>query len=111
MVTDLKHEALLGKSHHQVLTFDFTCYTAEQDEVKNDRFNFVESDYDNPRNMMGAHDWEEELKDLDTVNAWQYVENEMMNAMKEIICKKRWHKKKKPLWMNEDALKKVRKKR
>ena len=71
MVTDLKHEAPLGKSH-QMLMFDFTCYTAEQDEVKSDRFNFVKGDYDKLKNMMGAHAWEEELKDLDAMKAWQY---------------------------------------
>ena len=49
---------------------------------------------------MEAHDCEEEWKDLDVVNACEYVENELMKAT---IPKKRWHKnhkKNKPLWMN-----------
>ena len=114
MVNDIKHEAPLGKSHHQVLKFVFTCYTAKQDTAKSERFSFLKGDYDRLRSMVRDHNWNEELRDMSVVDAWAHVENELVKAMDITIPKKRWHKnhtKKKPLWMNEEALKKVRKKR
>ena len=114
MVSSLEHLSPLGKSHHQVLKFVYTCYTEEQEDNRGKRFAFLKGDYDRLRELIRNHSWEDELKDLDVKEAWCYVEMQLLKAMEETVPKKKWnknHKKRKPLWMNEEALRKIRKKR
>ena len=112
MVKELQHTAPLGKSHHQGLHFQNMCYLEAQ-VSGNKRYAYAKGDYNSLCEKIKAHDWEEEMRGMSANEARHHVESTLMEAMSKMIPRRRWnrnHLKRKPLWMNEKALAKVKKK-
>lgn len=118
MVENLIHEAPLGKSHHQVLRFDFLAYTANSSEVEDERFIFAKGDYDKLRNKIKNKKLAENMKEKDILEAWSCLKECIDEAMEECIPKRgkggrtgTGRKNKKPLWWDNNALAKIKEKR
>ena len=52
MVSKIVHKAPLGKSHHQVLEFSYTCYTNDDEQKAHERFALTKGDYNTLRDLM-----------------------------------------------------------
>ena len=63
MVKELRHTAPLGKSHHQVLHFQYTCYL-KAPVSGSERYAYAKGDYDSLCEGIKAHDWEEEMRGM-----------------------------------------------
>ena len=110
MIEDIKYEAPLGKSDHLVLKFDYMCYKKET-QVLTSKFNYNKGNYEQLRQELALYDWQEEFENLNVEEGWECFEKKMTIAMERSIPKmKTSNKKRKPLWMNEKVLTKLKKK-
>jgi hypothetical protein len=111
MVGEIRHEAPLGKSHHHSLLFQFHCYTRTVHRGPA-RYIYAKGDYAKLRQLVEAEDVMGKILDMDVCQAWDTLCEAVHVSMDSAIPKtKPGSKKKKPLWLNEKALCKVRKKR
>lgn len=114
MVMNLKHHAPLGKSHHHCLMFEYVCYANKSDHKSAGKFAYLRGDYDAMRAKLASLNLENKIQGLKAQEAWDILSNNIEELVKEFVPyvrKNRSNKKKKPLWMSEKALAKVKKKR
>jgi len=111
MITDLTYGAPIGASHHSSLHFKFRCY-AEIRRNARPSFAFNKGNYEEMKNIISRLDWKELLEDKDCAEAWEMFHCCMKEAMTKCIPRKSSKpcKTNKALWMNEEALAKVKKK-
>jgi exonuclease III len=57
MISKVSHNAPLGKSHHQVLQFNYLCYSDQKQ--KEPRLNLKKGDYNKLRSRLSENNWEE----------------------------------------------------
>lgn len=113
MAGDIRHEAPLGKSHHHSLCFQFQCYTKSADKGV-DRYIYSKGDFVNLKKLVDEQNLVSQMVDLGVSEAWDTLRNVVHNAMEECIPKVRVgvaKKARKPLWLNDSAMAKVKKKR
>ena len=84
MVQNINYEAPLGKSHHNVLTFNYHCYTSQQ-ENNTPKFIYHKGDYDSLRK-----EWHENIKIDDphgcTVQQlWDQIEKNISDSCHQYI--------------------------
>jgi len=110
MVTDVTHNAPLGHSDHQSLVFNFRAYT-EKGKKQAKKFKYDKGNYDCMRLEVAEYNWKE-LEGLSVEEHWKIFKDRLHEQMNKHIPKTsgRAAPKKRPLWMNEKALTKVRKK-
>ena len=111
MVEDLTLEAPIGMSHHCAIIFNFMCYTCKsRSSVRKPQFN--KGDYVKLRANMASYDWKNDLEGKSCENSWKMFEERMKKEVEECIPMRRCRSIKpgRPLWMNEKALIKVKKK-
>ncbi|KAK6171923.1 hypothetical protein SNE40_018343 [Patella caerulea] len=112
MISKITHSAPLGKSHHQILNFKYQCYTQQKKKVP--KLNFNKGDYNELRSHLKNTSWEcMESKDIES--QWEFLQRTLNTAISTNIprtrCSTGREKGKLPLWTNEKALIKVKKKR
>ena len=111
MIEEVRHEAPLGKSHHQVLCFKYKCYS-KKDSNSKERYCFAKGDYNQLRQSIGSKDLASKIKNLGVAEAWDTVKSEVLEAIDNCIPKTSvGSAKTKPLWMNPEAMKKLKKKK
>ena len=115
MVDEIKSLGPLGKSDHVIFFFDMFCYIESDDDTTDGKFLYNKGDYDKLRNDLSSIDWEDEMKNLDANKSWELFANTMYEAMENNIPKTKTRqnepeRRHKPLWMNKDAMRKVKKK-
>ena len=115
MVDEVVDQGPLGKSDHVVLTFDLNCYKDQEDDQPA-RFIYTKGDYNNLRSDLLKVNWTE-IESLDANAAWDFFASRVQKAMDSNIPKTKPYrpgggpkKEKKPLWMCQEALSKVKKK-
>ena len=111
MVSNLTMEAPLGKSHHCSLLFDFNCYTDKpRSSIKKPLYS--KGDYEGFRAEMTQYDWVKDMEGKSSGECWQLFEERVTSGIDKFIPKRsvNYAKPGRPLWMNSDALKKVKKK-
>jgi hypothetical protein len=114
MLEGLEHKSPLGKSHHQLLQFDFKCYTAQPPSPPRNQYVYHKGDYDRLRNIMDSYEWDLELDHLEAAAAWDHLESILQKALKETVPMRKKHDntyRRKPIWMNQTAIRKIKKKR
>ena len=115
MVDEVVDQGPLGKSDHVVLSFDLNCYK-DFDDDQPARFIYTKGDYNKLRSDLSQVNWTE-LESLDANAAWDFFASNVQTAMESNIPNTKpdrpggvFKKKKKPLWMCQEALAKVKKK-
>ena len=113
MVEDLTYHSPLGKSHHSVLQFTLKCYYNAKLSSR-ETYQYEKGNYQGLRNHLGSLDWDKCLENKSTEECWETLLNTILEAQKKYVPRKTVKgnvtKKKQPLWMNEAAMTKVRKK-
>ena len=111
-VNDIQHKAPLGKSHHQSIVFQYVCKTSDLDD-KRQRFIYDKGNYTEMRQDFEKLNFTSKIENLKVQEAWDLFSEKI-----ELLCKKHIpmsgknnrKTKRKPLWMNEKAMAKVKKK-
>ena len=115
MVEDLVHQAPLGKSHHQVLKFDNVCYMEKSSKSKTS-FNYLKGDHSKLKKTVREQNLMSRLEGKTTSESWTCFKQMMDSAINECIpkystCGGILPKQRRPLWCNEKAVAKIKKKR
>ncbi|XP_072037662.1 uncharacterized protein [Amphiura filiformis] len=116
MICDVTDSSPLGKSDHVVIHFELICYKDFSSEEFVGRYKYDKGDYKKLNEDLSSVQWEEELTPYSVDVAWNVFTNLLGTAMERNIPKtkppraskegKKW----KPLWMSNEAMKKVKKK-
>ena len=115
MINNITHRAPIGRSHHQVLCFEYIAYS-ENKATEQERYIYSKGDYDKIRDEVKKQNLTQKIATMDAKSAWNCLTDTCSKAAGNHIPKTtpgRQRQPKKsppPLWMNEKALKKVRKK-
>ena len=114
MINKINHRAPIGRSHHQVLSFDYIAYSQDRSSEQ-ERYIYSKGDYNKIREEVKQQNLAQKIAPLDAKSAWDCLTDTCSMASKNNIPKttpgrQKQPKSPPPLWMNEKALKKVRKK-
>lgn len=99
----------IGKSDHCALTYKMI---GSPTQVKRDkiRMNYYKGDYDTMRNELNMN-WSEYFQTKSVEESWEMLKNKLQELCDRYIPKiQSGRKLTKPIWMNETALRKVKKK-
>ncbi len=110
MISIIEHLAPLGKSHHQVLKFNYKCYTVAKTCVEK-KFCFIKGDYNMMQLLLNKQNWDV-MNEMSGKKSWNHLEAILQEGIQKTIPKRKTnvtHRKSK--WMNERALLKLHEKR
>jgi len=117
MIKEILHSAPIGKSHHQVLSFEYRTNTQNIGAKQEARFLYSRADYDGLRQKMREQNLCDRLQDKNVTEGWNLLCEAYNQALVKCVPKSKGTNKnqlkikKKPLWMNEKALIKIKKKK
>lgn len=115
MISNLEEKAPLGRCHHQILTFDLKFDPKDENTEKEGKYIYSKGNYDKLRDEIKQQNLAHKLINMNAKEAWNCLANTCDNAVGNHIPKTGSIKGKKrnppPLWMNEKALKKGKKKK
>ena len=100
----------LGSSDHSMLLIEVAGELSsgcKMEEVPD----WGKADMDKLREELAAVDWEEELGGLDTDQSWRRFKERLEKAQNSAVPKKRRQISNKPIWMTQNTLRTIRKKR
>ncbi|XP_072014972.1 uncharacterized protein [Amphiura filiformis] len=112
MVENLEDMAPLGKSDHVGLSWTYVCNAeiSTRDELPGDKLNYNKGDYESIKHDLKSTKWEEEMKDLDSEEAWLLFKSVYNQTVKNHIPQKKTKKRYKPPWLSSKVKKSVKKK-
>ena len=111
IVNDVLVKEPLGKSDHAVLSFFFECYHIRE-RAKKDKYNFNKGNYECMREKIKSIEWDDILKHMDVEQSWSEITRQILEAEDKFIPRKTERKGiRKPIWMNEKAITKIREKK
>ena len=114
MIDNLNYNEPVGKSHHLVLEWAFTAYGYKRVE-KIKRYFFHKGDYVALRRTLELTDWKAVLRDKSVDEMWDTISEEILTATDTYVPNKSTvsgqSQRNRPAWMNENAMRAVRKKR
>ena len=84
MIDNIKHEAPVGKSHHQTLLFKLRCHI-EKKLHNSYHYNFAKGDYDRLRNCVFSQVIVDKIKDTNVTQSWKIVKETVILAIKLYI--------------------------
>ena len=100
----------LGASHHTMMMVEVIVPSSTNDteELVPD---YKKADFAKMRATVGAIDWVSELSLRDASNSWNYLKETVSSTTEACIPKKKRRNNTKPLWMDRNAMRVIRKKR
>ena len=111
LISEIEHRDPLGKSDHQVLTFDMMINSEDDVTTYRHKFNLPKGNYNTMRKEVSNFDWNQ-LSELDVNEMWTDFSYKIKESMDKNIPKVKISNKRKqqPTWMSKKALKKIKKK-
>ena len=111
IIKNLDYQPPLGNSDHCVLTFNIATYI-EQDSTPREKFLYFKGNYDEIKRELTKISWKDELSTLSSIDAWDaFAETIIKESKKHIPVRKTCPTSYKTLWMNDESLAAVRRKR
>ena len=109
VIEDLKIGDKLGTSDHASITFDIVC-DIQRSEPQYERPNFYKADYVSIKDYLQNVDWSE-MSGMDSENSWKFFMSKINHCIdKHVPVNKPNTKFKKPKWMDQYCVRKVKKK-
>ena len=110
LVANVKSAGHLAKSKHAIIEAEFMIPTSKNEttELVPD---FGKADFEVIRNSLALIRWEEELDELSTERSWELFKDQVYKVMESSIPKKKRRISNRPLWMNQNIMRVIRKKR
>ena len=114
LVSDLRYNEPIGKSHHSTLTWTTTCYL-QRAVTKAVKYCYNKGDYDGMRNSLSTVGWDEKLNELTLEEMWSEIKDSILDAVRKCIpvinCSDKASRRRKPVWMNDRAMAALRRKK
>ncbi len=110
LVSDIKVNAPLGKSDHGIITFKIHCTKVIQTKAS-PRYLYNKANYDQIRTELNVN-WDHLMNGKDALQCWDIFKSELEKTSRNNIPRTTENngKARRPLWMNQSALTKVKKK-
>ena len=110
LIASVRSTGHLGKSNHVILEALLKVPSSQNDstELVPD---FRKADFKELRNSLLLVQWENDLNPLSTVESWEFFKQQINKRMEDSIPKKRRRISNRPLWMNQNIMRVIRKKR
>ena len=109
IIEDLKIGDKLGASDHASIIFDIIC-GFQRSDPQHTRPNFYKADYVSIKDYLKNVDWNE-MDGLDTENSWKFFMSKVNYCIEKHVPVRRANAKfKKPKWMDQYCVRKVKKK-
>ncbi len=111
MLSDLHHNAPLGKSHHVSLTFDLRCYFQQQEQTR-DQYQYYKGNYEEMRSHFDSLDLPAKMFNKSAEECWNLIDHHLRELQRLFVPKTKIgkHNTRRPLWMNANAMAKIKKK-
>lgn len=110
MTDNLKLGPPIGKSHHSTISFTLKC-SKPLVKPQKPRFIYEKADWEQISVELRSVDWDNHLDSLDCAGMWNIISGKIISNMDKHIPKtKSGNKPKKPAWMNEKVLAKIKQK-
>ena len=110
MISNLQHFCPIGKSHHNVLSFDFITYKNVTTEQISTNYMYHKGDYTSMKTYFNAINWEEKLKDLNVNDAWSFFHKTLLNSITKNVPISKSSIKHDTIWLNKSAMARIKKK-
>lgn len=110
IVANVKSAGHLAKSKHAIIEAELMIPTS-QNETTELVPDFGKADFEVIRNALALIRWEEELDELSTERSWELFKDKVYKVMENSIPKKKRRISNRPLWMNQNIMRAIRKKR
>ena len=100
----------LGSSHHTMVQVEVVVPSRlnKTEELVPD---YKKADFNSMREKLGAVDWQSYLSPHNTEDSWQLLKGKVNECIDECIPKKLRRNNTKPLWMQRNVMRVLRKKR
>ena len=109
MVENVEVIGKLGCSDHDSLAFNINTYI-ERSKNFNKIPDLGKANWDKINKSLGAINWENELKSLSVEESWNKLRGVIKNLSDQYIPLKKFRARNKPLWLNRNIMRVIRKK-
>ena len=110
LITSVGDVGNLGKSRHSILRVEVNanpnCMLSTEKVP-----DYRKADFNKMKTCISSVNWEEQFGPLNTFQCWDILKEELSNSMNECIPLKNRRVSNKPLWMNNNIMRLIRKKR
>ena len=110
LIASVKPVGQLGLSHHSIIQVEIVVPSGSNDTVELVP-DYAKANFEMMHEKFDMIDWETQLSDLDTENSWNFFKVTYSSIVDACIPKKKRRNNSKPLWMQKNAMKIIRKKR
>lgn len=100
----------LGKSHHSILLAKVISNPTRLPSTEQ-VLDYGKADFTKLKDCMSSVDWQSELSELGAQDGWTLFKTKLHQSMNECIPTKTRRADNKPLWMNRNIMRQIRKKR
>ena len=110
MVENEQDIGKLEESYHDIVTLDINLRTVRKKNVTliDD---YKKANWQEINKILAETDWNKELGELDVNNSWTLFRTKIGNLCEKFIPKKKVKNRNRPLWMKQNDIKVIRKKR
>ena len=110
LIASVKPMGQLGASHHSMIQVEMIIPTSSNstEELVPD---YSKANFSQMREMLAAIDWQSRLNDLNAEDSWTLFKNIVSSTVDACIPKKKRRNNSKPLWMQRNVMRIIRKKR
>jgi endonuclease/exonuclease/phosphatase family metal-dependent hydrolase len=114
MIDNIQYSEPVGRSHHCLLNWTYKCY-GTQSKIRVKKYLFDQGNYSDLRMYLGNKDCLNCLSGKNVNDMWLAIHETILAAMEEFVPHKYYiagqFRKRKPLWMNDRALDRIKMKK
>ena len=113
MVKNVRHEAPVGKSHHQRILFEFVCNAQTNQNNKESFHNYKKANYVQMKQYINEKALTDQIENMNTEDSWNFIAGSILEAVEESVPKvtpSNKDNRKKPKWFKDCNVEKIKKK-
>ena len=110
LIASVKPVGHLGASHHVMMMVEIVIPTQSNDTIELVP-DYGKANFQEMREKLGSLDWKTDLQELDAVSSWNKFKDTVSSTVNSCVPKKKRRNNSKPLWMQRNAMRIIRKKR
>ena len=88
----------LGLSDHSLISVSYQCVTEKDESDNSNQYSFFKGNYQDMREDFRNIEWDKELKNSNTQQAWDIIHNKLTGLIERHVPKKKFTHSKKPPW-------------
>ena len=93
----------LGLSDHSLISVTYQCITEKDDSDDTKRYSFFNGNYQSMREDFNNIEWDKELENSNTQQAWDTIHNKLTGLIERHVPKKKFTHSKKPPWYGREV--------